>query len=120
MSATNQGLTRLTELLGTPQDVSDIITRELGTVERWALRQTRASATQPPAVQPPDATGLRAPRPTFAGRTDPSHAAELALRQLFQLFHGGSLAAVDATVHVVEAFATVNEPIARWPRCPTR
>ena len=57
MSALNQGLTGLTEELGVPQDVSDLITRELATVERAGSAPGLVVGDHAPDFELPDATG---------------------------------------------------------------
>ena len=57
MSALNQGLTALTDELGIPQDVSDVITGELATLERAGTAPGLSVGDQAPDFELPDATG---------------------------------------------------------------
>jgi peroxiredoxin len=57
MSALNQGLTELTGQLGVPQDVSDLITRELGALEQAGTAPGLSVGDEAPDFELPDATG---------------------------------------------------------------
>jgi peroxiredoxin len=57
MPALNQGLTTLTEELGVPHDVSDLITRELGAVAQAGTAPGLPVGDQAPDFELPDATG---------------------------------------------------------------
>ena len=59
MSALNQGLSALTEELGVPQDVSDLITRELGTIEQERSAPGLSVGDEAPDFELSDATGRR-------------------------------------------------------------
>jgi len=57
MSELNQGLAALTGELGVPQDVSDLITRELRELERAGTARGLSVGDDAPGFQLPDATG---------------------------------------------------------------
>lgn len=57
MSALNQGLTALTDELGVPQEVSDLITSELAEVERAGSAPGLSVGDEAPDFELPDATG---------------------------------------------------------------
>lgn len=57
MTALNQRLTALTEELGVPQDVSDVITGELAAVEQAGTAPGLAVGDEAPDFRLPDATG---------------------------------------------------------------
>jgi hypothetical protein len=64
MSALNQGLTELTGQLGVPQDVSDLITRELGALEQAGTAPGLSVGDEAPDFELPDA---RSACPTCCG-----------------------------------------------------
>ena len=57
MSALNQGLTALTEELGVPKDVNDLITRETRAVEKAGAAAGLSVGDKAPEFELPDATG---------------------------------------------------------------
>jgi peroxiredoxin len=57
MSALNQGLAALTDELGVPQDVTDVITRELRAVEQAGAAPGLSVGDEAPDFELPDATG---------------------------------------------------------------
>ena len=59
MSTLNEGLTALTQELGVPQDASDVITREVGEVERAGTAPGLSVGDEAPDFDLPDATGGR-------------------------------------------------------------
>src|SRR3954447_4471509 len=59
MSALNEGLTALTNELGVPQEISDVITQELGAVEHGGTAPGLSVGDEAPDFELPDATGRR-------------------------------------------------------------